>query len=773
MKVIIAEKPDVARNIARVLNVTEKKEGYISNSEYYVTWCIGHLVGLAEPTDYGYSKQWIKSELPMLPSEFKLNVSEKVEKQYNVVKSLFDKASEIIVATDAGREGELIFRYVYTKADCKKPFKRLWISSLTDEAISEGFKNLKDGRDYDPLYFSAKARSEADWLLGLNATRALTLANPNANVLSLGRVQTPVLAMVCQRYLDNTNFVAKDFFVPQLKLTKNSIVFKANYNDSFEKIEDAQSVISGLGSSINCFSADEKEKKEKQPLPYDLTSLQRDANQKFKFSAQQTLDIAQSLYETHKVLTYPRTESSYLSEDIYPTLPSLFEKLKNGNFSKLVDENVLSPLPKNCIDNSQVTDHHAIIPTGKTSSLNTDEAKIYNLVCQRFIASFSGICVKSITTYTFGNEGKFVAKGTVVKSIGWRNVYANDNEEKEEKEDNENPSLPLILKSEDVSIQSKEVDKRKTKPLAIHTESSLLGAMLTAGKNIEDEELAKEMKEQGIGTPATRASIIETLVTREYISKEKNKLIPLEKGLKVYELVKNYDFSKPELTGQWESKLNKIAKRNYDYSNFISEIKSYTTQVVSDLINSEIKIVNNEKVCPSCKKGQIITGKKGFGCNRWNDENDPCNFVIWNEIAGVKIGETVVNDLIKNGVSKLIKGFKNKEEKTFDAMLFVNNGKVEFKFPEAMAETDLIICPKCKVGKIKESKLAFSCDKYTEGCKFSIWKNGSNISYKDIKDLLNGKPTKVFKFVSKDNKSYSANLTFDKTKIEVITNKSK
>lgn len=604
MKVIIAEKPSVGRELAKVFGATTKKDGYIEGKGYSFTWAFGHLLQLAPPQDYGYIG-WRKEHLPMLPVKFKLSIRKVktkdgfvedpgVRKQLDIIKKLFDEATEIIVATDAGREGELIFRYIYYYLKCKKPFKRLWISSQTDEAIKDGFRNLKPGKDYDTLFNSAHARSQSDWLVGMNATQALSLSAGNRSVLSLGRVQTPTLAMICARFLENKNFVPQTFYQIAIQLNKDGQLFKAisvaNFNtqpeaqEIFEKVQD---VASGFATGGNITAVEAKPRKEPPPLLHDLSSLQQEANKKNGFTADQTLNLLQNLYES-KLVSYPRTGSRYIGDDVFATVPPLISTLTDhqlfGNQATFLQTATLN---KRSVNAKKVTDHHAVLITGvKPYNLSKDHQAVYDMVAGRMLEAFHQECVKEITKITIESGSVFIANGTVIRSAGWRSVF---NEVEDDKKDEENPALPKVKVGELLPIVNKALLEKQTKPKALYNEASLLKALETSGKEIEDEELRYAMKDSGLGTPATRAAIIETLLTREYIKREKRSLVPTQKGLAVYEVVKDKKIAQAELTGQWEKRLEEI-RTGASVEEFKAEICEYTKTITQELLLAGIGI---------------------------------------------------------------------------------------------------------------------------------------------------------------------------------------
>ena len=598
MKIVIAEKPSVARELAKVFGATTKRDGYIEGKGYSFTWAFGHLLQLAPPQEYGFIG-WRRQHLPMLPSKFKLAIRKVktkdgliedpgVRKQLDIIKKLFDEATEIIVATDAGREGELIFRYIYYFLKCKKPFKRLWISSQTDEAIKEGFRNLKPGTDYDTLFNSAHCRSESDWLVGMNATQALSISAGARSVLSLGRVQTPTLAMICSRFMETKNFIPQTYYQLAIQLDKDGQLFRAisiaNFNTkeeaqaTFDKIED---INSGFPAGGKIAGVEAKPRKEPPPLLHDLSSLQQEANKRKGYTADQTLNILQNLYES-KLVSYPRTGSRYIGDDVFAGVPKLISQLtSHPEFGKQAAFLSTIPLNKRSVNAKKVTDHHAVLPTGEQPGhLSADKLAVYNMVVARMLEAFHQECVKEVTKITVDAGSLFIANGTVIRSAGWRLVL---NDQDEEKKDEDNPALPKVKKGEELPITDKALLEKQTKPKPLYNEASLLKALETSGKEIEDEELRYAMKDSGLGTPATRASIIETLLTRDYILREKRNLVPTSKGIAVYEVVKDQKIAQAELTGQWEKRLEEI-RSGASVSDFKAEITEYTRSITNELL---------------------------------------------------------------------------------------------------------------------------------------------------------------------------------------------
>ncbi|TKB97759.1 DNA topoisomerase III [Pedobacter cryophilus] len=606
MKIVIAEKPSVARELAKVFGANQKKAGYIEGKGYSFTWAFGHLLQLAPPQDYGFYG-WKQQNLPMLPQKFKLAIRKiktkdgmvedpAVRKQLDVIKMLFDECTEIIVATDAGREGELIFRYIYYYLKCKKPFKRLWISSQTDEAIKGGFRNLKPGTDYDTLFNSAHCRSESDWLVGMNATQALSISAGNKSVLSLGRVQTPTLAMICSRYLESKNFVPEIYFQVAIQLSKEGQLFRAISTVNFKSKEAAQAILDqvldlanghSLGGHIK--SVEAKAKKEPPPLLHDLSSLQQEANRKKGYTADQTLGILQNLYES-KLVSYPRTGSRFIGDDVFATVPDLIAKFTNHpQFGKQATFLTTQKLNKRSVNAKKVTDHHAVLPTGENAGyLSEDKQAVYDMVVGRMLEAFHKECLKETTKIIITSGTDFVANGTVIQSAGWRSVF---NDDDDEKKDEDNATLPKVIKDENLDITNKAILEKQTKPKPLYTEATLLKALETCGKDIEDEELRYAMKESGLGTPATRASIIETLIKREYIGREKKNLVPSKKGLAVYDVVKDKKIAQAELTGQWEKRLEEI-RSGASVKDFKAEIADYTKTITQELLAAGTSLYN-------------------------------------------------------------------------------------------------------------------------------------------------------------------------------------
>ena len=679
---IIAEKPSVARDIARIVGATSKQDGYMEGCGYVVTWAMGHLIALAMPETYGFST-YKAEDLPIRPNPFQLVVRQARRdkeyisdpaalKQLKVIRSCFDKADRIIVATDAGREGELIFRYIHQHLNCHKPFDRLWISSLTDKAIREGLSNLKPGNHYDNLYHSAKARSEADWLVGINASRALSIARKGG--YSLGRVQTPTLAMVCRRYIENRDFSSVPYWKLSALMEKEGVSLKAIGITDYESEASAQTALATLRSQsrLKVESVARKVTHTSPPLLYDLTALQKDANRRHGFSADKTLSIAQSLYEK-KITTYPRTGSRYISEDIFEEIPALLRK---------IGKTLSNPLNRHSVDNTKVTDHHAIIPTGETPlGLSADETTIYQMVVNRFIEAFSPDSEEERmqVRFTDGTD-TFPCKAYRQISLGWKAVQKGKEVEAEKKEDSDEQilsSLPNLTEGEVLSLVNADITEHKTKPKPLYTEATLLSAMENAGKEVKEDDKRKAMAECGIGTPATRANIIETLILRDYIRRDKKAIIPTEKGLTVYEIVKDKKIANAEMTGSWELALAAIEAGKMPSDKFAQGINSYVGTICEELLSlsSEQKSYPVYR-CPKCGQQSVGIYAKVAKCR-----HETCGFHVFREVCGIHLSEDNIRDLISSGRTPILKGLTSKAGKKFNARLVLGEDYItSFEF---------------------------------------------------------------------------------------------
>lgn len=671
MIVCIAEKPSVAKDIARILGATSSHDGYMEGNGYQVTWTFGHLCTLKEPDDYTPMwKRWSLSALPMIPQRFgiKLIDDKGIIKQFSVIEKLMQNADGIINCGDAGQEGELIQRWVMQKAQAKCPVKRLWISSMTDEAIREGFHTLKDQQEYQPLYLAGLSRAIGDWLLGMNATRLYTLKyGQNRQVLSIGRVQTPTLALIVNRQKEIDNFEPEPYWV--LSTIYRDTLFTATKGKFTSKEEGEQSFAKIADKPFTVTDVQKKAGREAPPHLYDLTSLQVDCNKKFSMSAETTLNVIQSLYEK-KLTTYPRVDTQYLSDDIYPKCPATLKGLRG--YEAFTQPLIGKPLPKSkkVFDTSKVTDHHAIIPTGVPASNLTDlEQHVYDLVARRFISVFYPDC-KFSTTTVMGkvDDVEFKVSGKQINDPGWRVLYAKDAQpvdSDDKKNQDEERTLPAFTKGES-GPHTPTLTEKWTTPPKYYTEATLLRAMETAGKFVDDEELRAALKENGIGRPSSRANIIETLFKRRYIKRERKNIVATPTGIELIDTIKEELLKSCELTGIWEKKLRDIEHKKYDAGQFINELKQQITTIVNDVLadnsNRHVTVLtdedlkkksrkkatspkkktetevdktgnNDEKTvqslsaddsiigtpCPVCGKGHIVKGKTAYGCDRWRE----------------------------------------------------------------------------------------------------------------------------------------------------------
>lgn len=695
MILCIAEKPSVARDIAKVLGATTPKNGFMEGNGYCVTWTFGHLCTLKEPHDYSPElKSWNLFSLPIIPKNFgiKLIPNKGVEQQFQVIKQLVETCDEVINCGDAGQEGELIQRWVLQKAKCQKPVKRLWISSLTEESIKEGFENLKSEKDYQNLYLAGNARAIGDWLLGINATRLFTKKfGANKSVLSIGRVQTPTLAMLVQRFKEIENFKTEEYW--ELKTQYKEVIFNADIY-RLKSIEKAQKGVDYLKNHLfEITNFEIKEGREKNPRLFDLTALQVEANKKYGFSAEQTLNLVQSLYEKKNV-TYPRVDTTYLSESLYPKIEGILRKM--SFYQTLIAPLLTQPIPKSksVFDDSKITDHHAIIPTEiiPNTNISKEEKQVYDLIARRFIAVFYPECKISNTSVEAKvGDIPFKTNGKQILELGWREVYMKDKTEKNEKqEEQEIPKFEIGEKGEHKPF----VHSGKTTPPKHYTEATLLRAMETAGRQIEDEELRETLKNNGIGRPSTRANIIETLFKRKYIEKKKKNLIATSTGIDLIDTIEDELLKSAELTGEWEFKLRKIERGEYDASIFKEELIQMVTDLTKKVFNSKGKTVTlqqdtptsnkkenktnlelTEQLCPNCQNPLII-GRTAYGCKNFKN----CNFKLPFIIFGKKLTQKQSFDLIQKKKTSKIKGFTEHPEQKTEGTLFLNeNGKVELK----------------------------------------------------------------------------------------------
>ncbi len=649
MILCITEKPSVAKDIASILGATVRRDGYYEGGDYKVTWTYGHLCTLKEPADYtDLWKRWSLGALPMIPPKFgiKLIEQDSIVRQFKVIESLIAEASQVVNCGDAGQEGELIQRWVMQKAKCSCPVSRLWISSLTDESIKEGFQSLKPQQQFDNLYYAGLSRAIGDWVLGMNATRLYSLKYSSpGKVLSIGRVQTPTLALIVQRHHEITDFVPEDFW--ELKTTYRDVVFNAT-SGRFKSPDDANVALAKIKAALfEVKEVSEKKGKEAPLRLFDLTSLQVECNKRWGWTADDTLRLIQSLYEK-KVTTYPRVDTTYLSDDLYPKIPDILRRMTPyANLTVSLLENKL-PKSKKVFDNSKVTDHHAIIPTGQApTSLVGDERKLYHLIALRFISAFYPDC-EFLTTNVIGEAGGigFKASGKVIVQPGWRSVYASEKSSAEEQQGDDK-----ILPSFDVGESGPHEPallKKMTQPPKYYTEGTLLRAMESAGKTVDDEELRDAMKENGIGRPSTRAAIIETLFKRRYIYRERKNIMASQAGIELIATINQELLKSAKLTGIWENKLRRIERGEYKASDFVEELKTMVQEIVinvlSDNSSKKIEIVEEDRkssktkqksagdrkritkfeqvTCPKCATGHILKGHTAFGCSEYKNGCD-------------------------------------------------------------------------------------------------------------------------------------------------------
>lgn len=809
VKLVVCEKPSVARDVSRILHCNKRGEGCFIGDEYIVTNCIGHLVQLYEPSDYDEKyKKWVAADLPILPAEFKLKPIQKVLSQLKIVKALMnsEKIDSIIEATDSGREGELIYRYLYNYTKCTKPFKRLWISSLTDSAIKDGFENLKPSSDYDNLYLSAKCRSECDQIVGINASRIFSLKY-NAT-LSIGRVQTPILSIIVNRQKEINDFVSKPYWEVKAVYNNFSGVWfdeKTKENRFYDKSKAEAIANKVKGTTGFIKNITNVSKKDTAPQLYDLTELQRDGNRKYGFSAKQTLDITQSLYETHKLVTYPRTDSRYVSKDVVPTFTTRLNAIDIEPFSKYVAQIKSLPIPqftKKVVDDTKVTDHHALIVTEtkpNLSKLSKEELKIYYLIVKRFLSIFFPTHDYLLTTIIATSQNEtFISKGKTVVNLGWMALYKDIKENDHDKEDEEKEQeLPKCNKGDTLKFEDAIIMDKKTKAPSFYTEASLLSAMDNAKKFIDEEEMQKNInngvqtsivgsmaKNFKLGTTATRADIIERLIKVGYVIRNKKSLMATDKGIKLIEIVPT-ELKTPEMTGKWEAALEEIAKGKMSADEFMDSIKSYTRFIVKDsekvtnvkfenTVSTNIEVKDSLGSCPECQS-PVIQTKVGWGCSAW--KLNSCKFTIWatNPIWDKykkKPTATIVKQLLKSGKTH-VKGFTDyKDGSTFDSdvILIKENGywnlKIDFGTKTTIEKQKDIksvgVCPICKKGNIIEATKLYgwACTQWKNGCRFFIGeKCGIKINIEQVKQLIKNNETEVINgFTSKDGISFNAKV---------------
>ena len=753
MKVCIAEKPSVAREIATVLGANTKRDGYYEGNGYAVTYTFGHLCTLYEPNDYKpHWKSWDLNNLPMLPEKFKTKVSNNagIQKQFNIVKSLFDKATVVINCGDAGQEGELIQRWVLNQAEYKGEVKRLWISSLTTEAIKEGFNNLKPSADYDNLFYAGFSRAIGDWLLGMNATRLYTVKHGGyKQVLSVGRVQTPTLAMVVNRFKEIENFKPQPYWELQT-LYRNTLF---SYTEGrFLKVEDGEVLANKIkDSEFEIVSVTKKKGKEYAPKLFDLTGLQVYCNTKFGFSADETLKIVQKLYE-QKVVTYPRVDTTFLPNDVYPKVAGILKNLTN--YQRLTSVLLGKKIKKSSkvFNDKKVTDHHAIIPTGVQINLQYNQQQVYDIITKRFIAVFYDECIVA-NTAVIGKavDVKFRTSGKEILENGWRVVFdtstplSNQTSTRSDSDQHKNSTktatgiLPNFEKGEKGTHKPSFLEKQTKAPNQF-TEATLLRAMETAGKQVDDDEMRELMKENGIGRPSTRANIIETLFRRKYIIRKKKQLLPTSTGIQLIETIKNELLKSAELTGRWEKQLKEIEKGNFNAGTFIKNMKRMVDNLVYEVRSEQVranishvtlskktvpktkkkvsKLVG--KSCPKCKEGKLLKGSKAFGCSHFKNG---CNFLLPFTFKGKKISENQYLRLLQKGATVNLKGFKTDEGTREGLLRFDEQFQLVLESPKSsvkkiIATGEKLSCPKCGKGTVLKGKTAYGCSEYKNGCDF-------------------------------------------------------
>jgi DNA topoisomerase-3 len=753
MKVCIAEKPSVAREIASVLGANTKHDGYYEGNGYAVTYTFGHLCTLKEPNDYKpHWKSWDLNNLPMLPEKFETKVVENsgIQKQFKIVKSLFDKAEVVINCGDAGQEGELIQRWVMNEANYKGEVQRLWISSLTTEAIKEGFENLKPSANYDNLFYAGFSRAIGDWLLGMNATRLYTVKHGGyKQVLSIGRVQTPTLAMVVERFKEIENFKPQPYW--ELQTLYRETLFSYEEGRFLNK-EDGELLANKVKESdFEIVSVEKKNGNEFAPKLFDLTGLQVYCNTKFGFSADETLKIAQSLYE-QKVVTYPRVDTTFLPSDIYPKVPGILQKLSNySTLTQPILEKKIKKSPK-VFNDKKVTDHHAIIPTGIEINLPYNQQQVYDIIVKRFIAVFYDDCLVANTT-VIGKAAEVLFKttGKEILKKGFRVVFEDPNAKEKEAD-----ILPSFVVGERGPHEPSFLEK-ETKPPNQFTEATLLRAMETAGKQVDDEDLRELMKENGIGRPSTRANIIETLFKRQYIVRNKKQVLPTPTGIQLIETIQNELIKSAELTGSWEKQLKDIEKGTFTAGAFIKNMKrmveALVTEVRSETRHANISHAGNvqkeavkveqkkaagilAEACPKCKKGNLIKGKSAYGCSEYKSG---CNFVLPYVFADKKITESQYLRLLQKGSTVNIKGFKTEAGAVEGLIRFEENYKLKLEAKKTAqkakpeVKSDALACPKCKKGTVLKGNTAYGCSDYKLGCNFKVTFDEVRAKLKDQK----------------------------------------
>ena len=770
MKLIVAEKPSVARDIARVLKISGRGQGFIGTGDVRVSWCVGHLAQLSEPASYNPEwRAWRLDLLPMLPTAFTLEPRKSAQDQWRILRDLLRDSAldEVVNACDAGREGELIFAYAYELAGCKAGVRRLWISSMTDSAIQHGFDTLRPGVDMANLESAARCRSEADWLVGLNATRAMTSkyrSGRGGTLLSVGRVQTPTLALLAQREDEIEGFVPRDFqqikavFVAEEKEGRPRGTYDATWTRKGKRGEDAdrfydkaaaQEVLDRVSGRAGLVTTvDKKKKVERPPFLYDLTTLQKEANKRFGYSAKKTLDLAQALYETHKLLTYPRTDSRHLSKDQEPTLPGVLSGVAFGPY-QVAAQATLDRWPvklsKRVVDDAEVSDHHAIIPTGEDARgarLTVEEKRIFDLVTRRFLAVFCADAVfATVQVKTVIDQDLFLSRGRTCLEQGWRTIDPPASGKKQKQE----ILLPAVVVDETVEQASCQLHEGQTKPPKRFTEGTLLAAMERAGEAIKDAELKRAMKRNGLGTPATRASIIETLISRRFVERQAKNLAATEAGRTLVAAIPVEELRSPRLTGAWEARLVAMAEGTETRERFMEDIRAFTTQLIDSVRGAQIDEAVKAKLAPPPPDGKVLgacpvcgqevrAADRGWGCV-------DCDLHIPGLVASREVSAQLAKQLLADGETKVVKGFKSRAGKAFSAALaFDGEGGVKLQFPDPEALGD---CPLCKKPVRRRGKIV-TCDTGRE-CRFVVFEEmgGLQPTDDDVRALLAGRPSRL------------------------------
>jgi DNA topoisomerase-3 len=751
MKVCIAEKPSVAREIAVILGANQRHDGYFEGGGYQVTWTFGHLCTLFAPDDYKpHWKRWDLNTLPMLPEKFdiKLTSNSGVQKQFNTIKKLFDAADVVINCGDAGQEGELIQRWVLKQANYTGPVSRLWISSLTSEAIKAGFKNLKDAKDYDNLFYAGSSRAIGDWLLGMNATRLYTLRyGAQKQVLSVGRVQTPTLAMLVNRHKEIVNFKPQPYW--ELQTLYRGTTFN-NEQGRFLKKEAGQNSLEAIQDQpFEIVAVQKKKGKEYAPKLFDLTGLQVHCNTKFGYTADQTLKIVQKLYE-QKLVTYPRVDTTFLPNDLYPKIHGILSRLTK--YASLTTPLLGQKIKKSTkvFDDKKVTDHHAIIPTGIEAVLGEFDQHVYDSISRRFIAVFYPECQVSNTTVQ-GEVAKinFKASGKEILDAGWRVVFAKA--KTPSTQDAEEKTMPTFVKGESGTHQPSFLEK-ETKAPKNFTEATLLRSMETAGKDVEEDELRDLMKANGIGRPSTRANIIETLFRRQYVVRKKKLILPTHMGIQLIDTIQNKLLKSATLTGQWEKQLKEIEQGEYSATEFIGNMKKMVDDLVVEVrMEKNIRRFSNEPKaatppkkqpkasalaslkCPKCSKGTLLKGTTAYGCSEYKSG---CSFRMPFEFMGKKISVNQFKRLVNKGATVRLKGFQKDGEKCSGTVRFNTSFELDFlpqKENATTKNTATLSCPKCKRGTVLKGSTAYGCSEHAAGCDFRV-------SFELIRSKAMGRP---------------------------------